>query len=389
MKVAELSGLLEGLELDADPGSLRDAIACFDRFSALLADAVGEFDGAKLFELDGFTSTNMFLRHAGLGESAAARLTATGRRMVACPVTAEAYRSGGLRSGHVDAIVANTPERVLGQYAAQEDEFVPAIAALTTRGASTVMRRWRSYAEDALDAKRNETDTRREVSFSITANGRGELRGSFDPATAELIKTGLERFEVKNNPNEPARTAKQRRADALRDIFTYAVENGDDTSGTAGRHRPHVTIMVNANDGDAWNLNGEPLSGPIVTSWLCDSLVNRLVMDADGVPLDYGRSERTAPTALWKAVATRDGGCRFPGCDRPPRWCQAHHLKHWTEGGCTDLDNLALLCTHHHHLVHEKGWVAKLLPDLTLEVTGPDGRVHSSRPRGIEPPRLL
>ncbi|MDY7101616.1 MAG: HNH endonuclease signature motif containing protein, partial [Actinomycetota bacterium] len=103
----------------------------------------------------------------------------------------------------------------------------------------------------------------------------------------------------------------------------------------------------------------------------------------------YGRSERTAPPNQWKAVATRDGGCRFPGCDRPPRWCHAHHLQHWTDGGRTDLDNLALLCGHHHRLIHDGGWQAKLLPDLTLEVTAPDGRVRTSRPAGLEPPRLL
>jgi hypothetical protein len=172
-------------------------------------------------------------------------------------------------------------------------------------------------AEDNLDPDTSDTDTQREASFSITFNGRGELRASVDPATAELIKTGLARFEVKNNPNEPARTAKQRRADALRDIFTYAIENADDGS-TAGRHRPHVTLMINTETGDAWNLNGEPLGRPIVTSWLCDSLVNRLMMSADGIPLDDGRSERTAPPTQWKAIATRDGGCRFPAATDHP-----------------------------------------------------------------------
>jgi HNH endonuclease len=57
-----------------------------------------------------------------------------------------------------------------------------------------------------------------------------------------------------------------------------------------------------------------------------------------------------------RALTHRDGGCVFPGCDRPEAWCDAHHLVHWTRGGPTDLDNLALLCRRHHVTVHEGGW---------------------------------
>nr|WP_162184933.1 HNH endonuclease signature motif containing protein [Allokutzneria albata] len=57
-----------------------------------------------------------------------------------------------------------------------------------------------------------------------------------------------------------------------------------------------------------------------------------------------------------KALAVRDKGCAFPGCDRPPGWTEAHHVWHWIDGGPTDLGNLVLLCVHHHHVMHEQEW---------------------------------
>jgi hypothetical protein len=70
-------------------------------------------------------------------------------------------------------------------------------------------------------------------------------------------------------------------------------------------------------------------------------------------PLEVGRATRVGQPAQRAALAVRDGGCVFPGCDRPLAWCDAHHLWHWVDGGPTDLANLALLCRAHHRAVHE------------------------------------
>ena len=79
-------------------------------------------------------------------------------------------------------------------------------------------------------------------------------------------------------------------------------------------------------------------------------------------PLDIGRLSRVVSTALRRAVELRDKTCRFPGCDRPPNWCDCHHLRHWAHGGTTCLANLILLCGFHHSLVHEYGWRLHLAP---------------------------
>jgi hypothetical protein len=98
---------------------------------------------------------------------------------------------------------------------------------------------------------------------------------------------------------------------------------------------------------------------------------------APSQPLDVGRTSRVVSPAQRTALAVRDGGCVFPGCDRPLAWCEAHHLWHWLHGGPTDLDNLALLCRAHHRAVHEGGWQLTRAPDGRLTATPP----HRSRRR--------
>ena len=92
----------------------------------------------------------------------------------------------------------------------------------------------------------------------------------------------------------------------------------------------------------------------------CDAAISRVLLDPAGQPLDVGRRTRIIPPALRRALTTRDQGCRFTGCDRPPAWTDAHHVQHWIHGGPTSLSNLVLLCRHHHRLVHEGGWVIVL-----------------------------
>jgi hypothetical protein len=96
-------------------------------------------------------------------------------------------------------------------------------------------------------------------------------------------------------------------------------------------------------------------------------------------PLEVGRTSRVVQAAQRSALAVRDGGCGFPGCQRPLAWCEAHHLRHWLHGGPTDLANLALLCRTHHRAVHEGGWRLH---------RGPDGRLTAIPPPGDNPRRL-
>ena len=110
---------------------------------------------------------------------------------------------------------------------------------------------------------------------------------------------------------------------------------------------------------------------PLATAFrlACDCSVTRVLMRGESEVLDLGRSTRLASAAQHKALAIRDRGCVFPGCDRPPAWCNAHHLVWWEHGGLTDEQNLCLLCRRHHTLCHEGGWGLTRNDDGTYEAT--------------------
>ena len=112
-----------------------------------------------------------------------------------------------------------------------------------------------------------------------------------------------------------------------------------------------VTVHV---DEKALSGNGghSDLPVPVVRRLLCDGALVGLVEDRDGVPLSVGRKTRTVPVGIRRALEARDRTCRYPGCNHA-RWLDAHHVVHWADGGETSLENLVLLCTHHHKLLHE------------------------------------
>jgi hypothetical protein len=109
------------------------------------------------------------------------------------------------------------------------------------------------------------------------------------------------------------------------------------------------------------------------------ALLPPILGGAASQPLDVGRTSRVIQPAQRAALVVRDRGCVFPGCDRPPPWCEAHHLLHWLDGGPTDLTNLALLCRAHHRAIHEGGWQLTRDPDGRFTATPSDRRTQHRR----------
>jgi hypothetical protein len=102
-------------------------------------------------------------------------------------------------------------------------------------------------------------------------------------------------------------------------------------------------------------------------------------VDGGAGVLDVGRRTRVIPTAIKRALWLRDQGCRFPGCTNH-RFIHGHHVKHWLHGGRTALDNLLLLCSFHHRLVHEGGFTIALTDGTTVEVRTPSGTLLPAAP---------
>ena len=127
---------------------------------------------------------------------------------------------------------------------------------------------------------------------------------------------------------------------------------------------------------------------PLVTAQrlACDCAVGRVVMNGESEILDLGRRLRLVSPAIRRAVERRDRGCVWPGCDRPTRWCDAHHIIPWERGGPTSIENCALLCRRHHMLVHEGGWTLVRNIDGTYDVKQPPTDYQPRRRRGRAPP---
>lgn len=117
-----------------------------------------------------------------------------------------------------------------------------------------------------------------------------------------------------------------------------------------------MTVDVNVLAGRAGGRCELAVTGPILPEAArriaCDAGVSRIITRGASEILDVGRRTRVVRPVLRRALELRDGGCTHPGCDRPPQWCDAHHIVDWADGGETSLANLRLLCRRHHRMEH-------------------------------------
>jgi Domain of unknown function (DUF222)/HNH endonuclease len=255
---------------------------------------------------------------------------------------------------------------------------------------------------DGADGRAGRRHERRGVWLAPTWEGMVAINGLVEPEAGQTLLAALEPL-ARPASAEDRRSGGQRTADALTELARRALEGG--RLPAIGGVRPQLTVTV-----DLDTLLGRPGSGGGEAGWAgplepeacrrlaCDGALTRVLVTrhatshhpahrpseqersatpglgaerlrerlraavaklppalggAPTQPLEVGRASRVVPTAQRTALAVRDGGCVFPGCTRPPAWCEAHHLRHWLHGGPTDLANLALLCRAHHRAVHE------------------------------------
>jgi hypothetical protein len=382
-----LAEAIDGVVIHPDAGELAGALGLRDRLDAKISAAVGEFDKAELWDVDGSVSMAAWLRiHGGRTQRDATRMAVTARKLRSLPGVSAAWHTGALSGGHVDAIVAIITDRTLELFAHNEAKVLADLAGRGVEAAVRYLRDWQAHAEAWLDSQNDTPDPdprpRRRLHLSPTLEGHGRLDADLDPEAHALLRTALRlamgRYTVGDDPKTPA----EQRADALVDIVRHFLDNQHTTTG--GRHRPHLNVIVTLDDllhgGPGHTLDELPLDAATLRRLACDAGLHRLITDGKSSILDYGRTTRTIPPAVYTSLVVRDWGCRFPGCDRPADWCEGHHIHPWEHGGRTDLSNTVLLCSKHHHRIHTKGWHIKLLPTGTIEVTLPDGTVRTSDP---------
>ena len=210
---------------------------------------------------------------------------------------------------------------------------------------------------------------RRSLTRTFRDDGIGTLHVEMPREELELVLNALE-FVGQTLPEDPTRSLFAKGADALLQMARDALA-GRAGDGAAGEN---YQVMVHV-DADALCGNGgeSDLPLPTVKRLCCDGAVTPMVHDDTGRPLDVGRKHRVVSGALKKAVFARDRTCTFPGCHHT-RYLDAHHVQHWADGGETNLENLLLLCTAHHTLVHEGGFSIRRYRDARWYFVRPDGR---------------
>lgn len=101
---------------------------------------------------------------------------------------------------------------------------------------------------------------------------------------------------------------------------------------------------------------GQQMSAQSIRTLACNADIIPMVLGGQGQILDIGRAQRLFPAHLRRALVARDKGCAFPGCSIPATWCEAHHITPWAKGGTTSISQGVLLCSRHHHVIHEGKW---------------------------------
>jgi hypothetical protein len=327
-----------------------------------------EFDGLKGWEREGHRSCAHWLAfRTGIDLGAAREKVRAARALEELPRTSAAMERGALSFAKV---------RALTRVATAENEGVLLELARGSTAAELerMVRGWRLEGKDEADRQRIR-HAARSLSVFPGDDGMYVVRGRLTPEVGALLMRAVEaaadalfKRETESEAEaEAERAAGQRRADALGLLAERAMVAGLGGAGH-GAHRAglyqvllHVdaeTLAEGGGQGRSELEDGTRVSAETSRRIACDASVVEVRHGARGQVLDVGRRRRTIPPAMRRALEARDRGCRFPGCGS--RFTEAHHVRHWADGGATKLENLVLLCRHHHRLLHEEGYRLEL-----------------------------
>lgn len=329
---------------------------------AQVVHVAAEGDGWKA---TGAASASHWLAAAsGSSVTKARSAVALGKSLKACPELAAKV---------VACVISPENARALGRaihkpaFELDKAELLKAAERLSPAKLNNEIDQWLAMVDGPGEKEREaRAHAARSLRFSATADNMVRATVLLTNEDAKVVQSAIGHIAGQQRLDETGRTLEQRNADALTDLC--AAYAAGDVSG--GRQRPQLLITAplevleqRAGRAVVHGANGT-ISADAVRRLCCDANVHRIITDGASAILDFGRSVRTATVEQFKALTVRDGGCVIPGCDRPPGWCQAHHWKRdWIEGGETNLADLGLVCSSHHHLIHDDGWQLTGGPD--------------------------
>lgn len=306
--------------------------------------------------------------------------------------------AGLLSTGSAESIRAGLGEPELGvDVDALKDAAVRIIAVAAGQSTDRLFRMARD-ARDALDAlgiaererarreqrafrRYRQSDGMTKYTWELDPEGAALIDDIYDQITSprrggpRFIDEG-ERARAEALLDDP-RTTEQLASDSFLDLLAIAADT--EPTHIIGLARPAVRVLVTADALTSGNGTGrieghaDPVSLETVERFVCGSGTIPIVFDTSGQAIDVGREHRLFTRKQRIALAARDGGCRWPNCERPPVWTEAHHILHWKRDyGNTDLTNGILLCRHHHVLLHDNHWEIQMSDGAYWLVPPPD-----------------
>ena len=307
----------------------------------------------------------------GIAMGAAREKVRVGRALENLPKISAAMESGGLSYSKVREItrVAN----------AQTEDYLLMIAEHGTAAhVEKLVRAYRRCQEAEELSREARQQERRSVMYRYDDDGSLILNVRLPAEAGALVLKALE-LAVENVPagtsQEPVRFS-ARRADALALVAESFVAHAAIEAPGTDRHQIVVHVAAETlrdrTAGCCEFEHGPSMAAETARRLACDASVIRLIENEDGEPLNVGRKTRTISAPLRRVLNARDKGCRFPGCCNT-RYIDAHHVKHWANGGETKPSNLVSLCRFHHRAVHEGGVRIEILDDGALRFVRPDG----------------
>lgn len=348
------------------------ANACMGAASLDLLRLVATIDQTGAWQDDGARDVAHWVSmRYGISAWKAHRWVAAAHALADLPLIAEAMSSGRLG---IDKVLE------LCRFATGETER-SLIGWATTVSCGAIRRRGDLLARLEVSEDRD-ADRDRTLSWWFTEQGRRwNLQAELPAAQGAVVVRALERMaaRVPQMPGEDETLdAPARRADALVALCSARIASDPDPD--------RATVVVHASlEGLVTGSSGAELEGgsvvhpETVKRLLCNARVQTVVEDGKGDVIGMGRLTREPSAAMVRQIRHRDRECRFPGCGART-FTEAHHVTFWRHGGRTDLENLVLICSFHHKLVHELGWRLARDPDGQVRWFRPDGRRYRAGP---------
>jgi len=330
-----------------------------DRLTVERLRLVAEMNRRRSFARDGYVSASTWLADRNRTTfGAAKRDVAMASALEEMPRTREALERGEVSAMAAELLV-KAREAAEVAFETQERTLVAEAKKLPVAALRTHLTEWVQRVDpDDLEARAEVRYVRRKLDVFPGPDGMVKLAGDLDPESGSPVMSALGAIvdrELRDKADR--RTASQRRADALVEVCGAWLASTTREDGVGDRPELTVIVDLRALEGATDARCELPEVGPITPETArrlaCDASVSRVITRGPTEPLEVGRRTPVVPASLRRAVTVRDGGCRFPGCDRPSGWCDAHHIEHWADGGETNLGNLVLLCRAHHRMAHQ------------------------------------